>query len=214
MIHAYSELYLEEMQGDMGLMFDLAVNVLHYDINEFNEIFINSTIAKKIEYGDSSVLAGKSGIEMLYDVLDERGDKYRDIQQEDIDIWSRSPQYWVGWILCYYQWYTAISFLEIYKTVTAKDIEDMYMPYHEMDESQFVDEINRRRSDIRAMTYLKYFRQKAGYTQQQLADLTEVPVKTIRQYEQGQKNINKASAETVIKFSRVLCCQPFDLLEK
>lgn len=214
MIHAYSELYLEEMQGDMGLVFDLAVNVLHYDINDFNEIFINSTIAKKIEYGDSSVLAGKSGIEMLYDVLDEHGDKYRDIQQEDIDIWSRSPQYWVGWILCYYQWYTAISFLEIYKTVTAKDIEDMYMPYHEMDESQFVDEINRRRSDIRAMTYLKYFRQKAGYTQQQLADLTEVPVKTIRQYEQGQKNINKASAETVIKFSRVLCCQPFDLLEK
>lgn len=214
MIHAYSELYLEEMQGDMGLVFDLAVNVLHYDINEFNEIFINSTIAKKIEYGDSSVLAGKSGVEMLYDVLDEHGDKYRDIQQEDIDIWSRSPQYWVGWILCYYQWYTAISFLEIYKTVTAKDIEDMYMPYHEMDESQFVDEINRRRSDIRAMTYLKYFRQKAGYTQQQLADLTEVPVKTIRQYEQGQKNINKASAETVIKFSRVLCCQPFDLLEK
>lgn len=214
MIHAYSELYLEEMQGDMGLVFDLAVNVLHYDINEFNEIFINSTIAKKIEYGDSSVLAGKSGIEMLYDVLDERGDKYRDIQQEDIDIWSRSPQYWAGWILCYYQWYTAISFLEIYKTVTAKDIEDMYMPYHEMDESQFVDEINRRRSDIRAMTYLKYFRQKAGYTQQQLADLTDVPVKTIRQYEQGQKNINKASAETVIKFSRVLCCQPFDLLEK
>ncbi|MCR5145508.1 MAG: helix-turn-helix domain-containing protein, partial [Lachnospiraceae bacterium] len=212
--HAYSELYLEEMQEDMGLVFDLAVNVLHYDINEFNEIFINSTIAKKIEYGDSSVLAGKSGIEMLYDVLDERGDKYRDIQQEDIDIWSRSPQYWAGWILCYYQWYTAISFLEIYKTVTAKDIEDMYMPYHEMDESQFVDEINRRRSDIRAMTYLKYFRQKAGYTQQQLADLTEVPVKTIRQYEQGQKNINKASAETVIKFSRVLCCQPFDLLEK
>ncbi len=214
MIHAYSELYLEEMQGDMGLVFDLAVNVLHYDINEFNEIFINSTIAKKIEYGDSSVLAGKSGIEMLYDVLDKHGDKYRDIQQKDIDIWSRSPQYWVGWILCYYQWYTAISFLEIYKTVTAKDIEDMYMPYHEMDESQFVDEINRRRSDIRAMTYLKYFRQKAGYTQQQLADLTDVPVKTIRQYEQGQKNINKASAETVIKFSRVLCCQPFDLLEK
>ncbi|MBO6153857.1 MAG: helix-turn-helix transcriptional regulator [Lachnospiraceae bacterium] len=214
MIHAYSELYLEEMQEDMGLVFDLAVNVLHYDINEFNKIFINSTIAKKIEYGDSSVLAGKSGVEMLYDVLDERGDKYRDIQQEDIDIWSRSPQYWVGWILCYYQWYTAISFLEIYKTVTAKDIEDMYMPYHEMDESQFVDEINRRRSDIRAMTYLKYFRQKAGYTQQQLADLTDVPVKTIRQYEQGQKNINKASAETVIKFSRVLCCQPFDLLEK
>lgn len=214
MIHAYSELYLEEMQEDMGLVFDLAVNVLHYDINEFNEIFINSTIAKKIEYGDSSVLAGKSGVEMLYDVLDERGDKYRDIQQEDIDIWSRSPQYWAGWILCYYQWYTAISFLEIYKTVTAKDIEDMYMPYHEMDESQFVDEINRRRSDIRAMTYLKYFRQKAGYTQQQLADLTDVPVKTIRQYEQGQKNINKASAETVIKFSRVLCCQPFDLLEK
>lgn len=214
MIHAYSELYLEEMQEDMGLVFDLAVNVLHYDINKFNEIFINSTIAKKIEYGDSSVLAGKSGVEMLYDVLDERGDKYRDIQQEDIDIWSRSPQYWVGWILCYYQWYTAISFLEIYKTVTAKDIEDMYMPYHEMDESQFVDEINRRRSDIRAMTYLKYFRQKAGYTQQQLADLTDVPVKTIRQYEQGQKNINKASAETVIKFSRVLCCQPFDLLEK
>ena len=41
----------------------------------------------------------------------------------------------------------------------------------------------------------------------------DIPLKTIQQYEQRQKNINKARAEYVIRLSRVLQCEPEDLLE-
>ena len=62
-------------------------------------------------------------------------------------------------------------------------------------------------------TYLKKFRKLAGLTQSQLSEETGIPVKTIQQYEQGRKDINKAQAEYVIKLAQVLCCSPMDLLE-
>ena len=40
-----------------------------------------------------------------------------------------------------------------------------------------------------------------------------IAIKTIQQYEQGRKDINKAQAEYVIKLAQVLCCNPVDLLE-
>ena len=44
--------------------------------------------------------------------------------------------------------------------------------------------------------------------------MSKVPVRTIQQYEQRQKNINKANAEYVITLAHVLCCEPIDLMEK
>ena len=41
-----------------------------------------------------------------------------------------------------------------------------------------------------------------------------MPVRTIQQYEQRQKNINKAQAEYLIMLSDVLCCEVIDLMEK
>jgi hypothetical protein len=38
-------------------------------------------------------------------------------------------------------------------------------------------------------------------------------LRTIQQYEQGQKNINKAQAEYIIKLSKALYCEPAALLE-
>ena len=43
--------------------------------------------------------------------------------------------------------------------------------------------------------------------------MTEIPVRTIQQYEQKQKNINAARSEYVIKIANVLNCDTKDLLE-
>ena len=64
------------------------------------------------------------------------------------------------------------------------------------------------------MTYLKLLRKEAGLSQRELSELTDIPIKTIQQYEQRQKNINKAQAEYVIRLSNVLNCKPQDLLEQ
>ena len=63
------------------------------------------------------------------------------------------------------------------------------------------------------MTYLRMFRQQMNMTQRELAEKTQIPIKTIQQYEQGQKNINKAQSEYVIRLAKVLCCAPEQLLE-
>ncbi len=41
-----------------------------------------------------------------------------------------------------------------------------------------------------------------------------VPLRTIQQYEQRQKSINKAMAERLIMLAKVLCCEVEDLIEK
>lgn len=207
MINAYDKIYLNSAQKSLGCMLDVAVNEWKNDLVIFYEKFLKSTISVKFARGDIQTLAGKSGIELAYDVLE-----LDDRTTPNLPI-NRSPEYWTGWILAYYQWYSSISFQVLNNELPISYIIDMYDKYHEMDIMHAVDEINRLRQENRCMTYLKFFRKQMGITQKELADATGIPIKTIQQYEQGVKNINKASAENIIKLSKKLCCRPEQLLE-
>lgn len=63
-------------------------------------------------------------------------------------------------------------------------------------------------------TNLKRLRKRVGMTQAALADTCGISVRTVQQYEQRKKDLNKAAAETVFQMARVLHCQPEALLEK
>ena len=89
----------------------------------------------------------------------------------------------------------------------------MFHPFHEMDIRAFCEEMDRRRSDAAASAPCKRARLRAGLSQSELACLSGVPVRSIQQYEQRQKSINRANAETVFALARALCCEPDDLLE-
>ena len=127
---------------------------------------------------------------------------------------DRSEEYWTGWALAYYQWETSMSFAEITRYVPILDIQALYSPYHEMDIRQFCDKMNELYQAAKPETNLKLFRQRAGLSQRELAEQSGVPLRTIQQYEQRQKNINKAQAEYLVLLSRVLCCGMEDLMEK
>ena len=62
--------------------------------------------------------------------------------------------------------------------------------------------------------FLKAMRTLAGLSQSELAGQADVPVRTIQQYEQRQKDINKAQAETLLRLARALNCNVEDLMEK
>ena len=127
---------------------------------------------------------------------------------------NRSEEFWVGWALAYYQWETSMSFAEIVRYVPIKDIIALYSPYHEMDIRQFVDKVNAMYKAAKPETNLKLLRQKAGLSQRELAEMSGVPMRTIQQYEQRQKNITKAKAEYLVMVAKVLCCTVDDLIEK
>lgn len=211
MIHAYDKIYLEKARTALGRMLDFAVYDLGYELTDFFELFLQSDISKRFETGDFTVLVGRSGVELAYDVLEQtKGIEARISPQYTA---NRSEEYWTGWALAYYQWDTALAFREIEKYIPIKDVKALYFPYHEMDIRQFSDKMDELYRVAKPETNLKLYRQRAGLSQKELAELSGIPVRTIQQYEQRQKNINKAQAEYLVILARVLCCKVDDLME-
>lgn len=211
MIHAYDKVYLEKARTSLARMLDFAVYDLKYDIEDFFVMFISSGIAARFEKGDFQIIAGKSGVELAYDVAEISGEDKRSIKPKYTA--NRSEEYWTGWALAYFQWETGLPFAEIVKFVPIRVVLSLYNPYHEMDIRQFADKMTELYKSAKQDTNLKIIRTKLNLTQKELSDISGVPVRTIQQYEQRQKNINKAQTEYLVMLSKALSCKVEDLLE-
>ena len=212
MMNAYDKVYLEKARAVLGRMLDFAVHDLGYSLEKFYGLFLASGIADRFGAGDYTVLVGKSGVELAYYVLEQSG--IQAIRVKPNYPVDRSVEYWTGWALAYYQWETGLTFAEIDDYVPIRRVADLYHPFHEMDIRQFSDKMNELYRAAKPDTNLKLYRKKAGLTQKELADVSGVPLRTIQQYEQRQKNINKAQAEYLVMLARVLCCDVEAILEK
>ena len=211
MIRAYDRNYLDKAQTALGSMLDYAVNDLHYGMTAFFDLFLISGIASLFGSGDVKTIAGRSGIELAWEVLEKSGLRF-DRTAPGVRF-DRSREYWAGWALAYYQWSTAISFRDIIRCVPIADVVDLYHPYHEMDIRQFCDHMTELIRKAQPETNLKRLRRTAGLSQRQLAKASCVPIRTIQQYEQRQKNINKAQAEYVFRLASALNCDPAAVIE-
>lgn len=212
MMNAYDSSLVYNAQTRMGWMLDFAVNVYRYELEKFYRLFLKSDISRKFALGSSSVLEGKSGRELAYLVLADEGYE-GDIIRAERYI-ERSEEYWTGWVLAYFQWETALSFREIEDVCSISEIRQMYSPYHEMDISQFCIKMREKYMDRNPDTQLKKIRKLAGYSQKYLSERTGIPLKTIQQYEQRQKNINHARVDYLMLLSRELSCEVEALVEK
>lgn len=212
MMHAYDKVYLDKARTSLGRMLDFAVYDLKYDIADFFGLFIRSGIAERFGDGDFTVTVGMSGVELAYEVLEHAGISIDRIKPNyTVD---RSAEYWAGWALAYYQWATSVTFEEIVRYVPIEDILDLYTPYHEMDIRHFVDKMNAMYRAAKTETNLKMRRLAVGLSQRKLAELSGVPLRTIQQYEQCQKNINHAATEHTAALAKALYCDVEDLIEK
>ena len=126
---------------------------------------------------------------------------------------DRSPEYWSGWALAYYQWYSGCSFMDILSAVPLSEILRMYPVYHEMDIRQFVDRMDELLKKAYPTTRLKSRRMTSGMSQSELAEDSGVALRQIQLFEQRQRDINSAAAITLLQLSKSLHCQMEDLLE-
>ncbi len=90
----------------------------------------------------------------------------------------------------------------------------MYETLHEADVTKFADIVNVRMKEYYFETNLKRIRTIYGLTQAELAERAGVTLRSIQMYEQRNKNINKASVDTVYKLAKTLGCTIEDLIEK
>lgn len=210
-MRAYPCDYLISAQKVMGDMLDFAVNTCGMDIDLYFGMFLVSDVSQQFQNGNPTYIAGKTGCELVREVVAEAG--LRSIKAEDEMYLDKSPEYWTGWALAYYQWYTCRTFMRINKAVPINKIIDMYDVYHEMDIIQFVDTMNELWEKYYRETNLKRIRMIAGLSQRELAELSEIPLRQIQLFEQKQRNINHTKAIDVVKMSRVLGCKTEDLLQ-
>ena len=211
-IRAYQETYLSKAQAVLGDVFDYAVNTCGISGNDFVKMFIASSVSKRIENGEPSYLSGKSGIEIASDVMFETTGRY--LEKEPEEHMSRSPEYWIGWAVSYYQWYSGRRFSDIFKVLSFEDLRQMYRTLHEADISKFADIADERIKGYFTETNLKRIRTSYGCTQDELSRRSGVSLRSIQMYEQRNKDINRASAETLYRLSKALACTMEDLLER
>lgn len=210
-IHAYSEDYLPSAQRIMGDMLDYAANTYEMDLDEFFSMFLVSDVAFQFQTGNPTYVAGKTGCELVKEVIRKSGLVRPDFPEEMyID---RSPQYWAGWALAFYQWYTGRTFQRIYRAVPVRELLKMYPVFHEMDLMQFVSAMDRKWKEYYVQTNLQRLRGYAGLSRTELAGLSGISLRQIQLFEQRKRDINHTRAINLLKLSRVLNCRCEDLLE-
>ena len=181
MIHAYDLVYLDPAQENLGVLFDYSINYLGFSLVSFYKRFLESTMSNKFENGDYSVIVGKSGIELAKDLFVDKFE-LKDYQPE-----KRSQEYWLGYSLAYFQWRISLSFKTLNRYITINELLLMYNPYHEMDIQQFVSRVIEIYNERKKMTNLQIMRLRAGMSRRALSLLSEVPERTIEQYEQKKE---------------------------
>lgn len=210
-IRAYDELYLFGAQNILGHCVDFAIMTLAVEPNTFGNALAVSESAKQFSQGNPRYIAGMNGCELARSILDDAGISYP--ESADEMYLDRSVEYWAGWALAYYQWQTALPFMEILRAVSLEDIIRMYPLYHEMDLSHFTEQMDHLMKETYPQTRLRQRRSNCGLSQSELAKEADVPLRQIQLFEQGQRDINKTSAITLLKLSKALNCRMEDLLE-
>ena len=144
MTNPYSEVYLDDAMSNLGEAFEYAIFNCNLTGQEFSGCFVKSRIAEFFGEGDAKYISGMSGIELARTVLERCEIR---VPETAPDIIGYTPEYWVGWVYAYYQWYSGLSFEETFKAIPYERLYQMYWPVHEADISKaasIMDEIRKQ----------------------------------------------------------------------
>ena len=113
MTHAYSESYLNNAKDRLSSFFDYAINDCKLKPDWITALFINTGYAEQFERGNPAYVAGMSGVELARAVITKAyGPKELPAPTNAEDC---SPEYWAGWAVAEYQWFTGRRFKDIFE---------------------------------------------------------------------------------------------------
>ena len=210
MTHAYNEIYLDDAMESLGSALEYAVLVAGVDGQEFIDIFTGSEIAFEFGRGNVKYISGMSGIELCREILNKCG--FTLPKETELSHIDYPAEYWIGWILAYYQWYTGKAFSTICGRLKYATLYDLYGVLHEADQSKAVSVFDDIMSE-KCETNLAIQRKNKGLTQEELAKLAGVSIRSIQLYEQRQNDINRAKYHHLKSIAGILGCNIEDILE-
>jgi len=203
-MNAYDKIYLDDAMQTAGAMTDCAVNALGCTAKEFCARFLSSGIADRFSRGEVTCIAGRSGVELAIEVMRLTG---RYISGINGVISISSPEYWAGWTLSYYQWQSGLSFKQLSGFgLDMCSVIAMFNPLHEADLSVFCQKadgiVSERMKSL--PQWVKRLRKLNDLTQKELSEMTGVPLRLIRAYEQNAIDTSNAESRTISNIRRGL----------
>ena len=214
MTFAYDRIYLADAMAVLAEFFDYAVNDYGAEGDEVADLFCMSSWGDMFSKGNPSVVSGMSGPELFAHLSVEFG--YGDANLPNPHFrFEKTPDYWAGWVAAFIQWRLGIAFDELFRIMPYDDLVRLYHPWHEASEERFCELFAEwaRDCEVRTPTRLACLRSELRLTQRELAYRSGVGLRSIQMYEQRQKDINKAQAQTLLRLSRALHCSMEDLME-
>ena len=210
---AYSEMYLSDALMNMGEMIEYADEKKLEPMNEFLKYFIVSGYASRWDKGDPRIISGMSGTELYYAI--HRACGINDLQDsiKPLVRYDTGPSYWCGYALAYFHFRSGYPFSDIINNIDYNYLLTLYPAFHTASDERFYVEIFNHYSSINSqMTRLQAYRKRINITQKKLSEESGVNLRTLQQYEIGDKDIKKASADKVISLARVLHVSPQSLI--
>jgi len=211
MIFAYDRTYLPQARETLGAMLDYAVWDCKLKADAFFALFVTSGLADRFGRGDPKLVSGMSGVELAWEVF-ARTNATDERPRPRYNL-NRSAAYWTGWAMAHCQWATSLSFRELARYLPPSRMMGLYAPYHERDEKALVEKVVETIREEKTDSNLKLARKRRGLSQSELAAAAQVPLRTLQQYEQRQKELLKANAAYVISLAHVLGCSVEDLID-
>ena len=202
MIHAYNEIYLDSAMQTLAETFSFVSN--SKDAELLFERFVMSGIAYQFGRGNPKYINMPSPV-----LFDEISNGH--ITKCKPNTFERTPEYWCGFVLAYYQWYTGVSFEVIGNKISPTKIISLYNPFHEAGLDKFVEFANTL--IFEKETNLAKYRKLMNLSQKKLSDYSGVSLRSIQLYEQRNLDINSAPAEKLYKLAKVIGCNIENLLE-
>ena len=137
MARAYKKTYLSNAMRNLAVMFDCGVNKYGCSLDDFYGKFLSCDVARQFANGNPRYLVGLSGAELADLVMQASGDS---VLEKNDGSYTVGMEYWTGWVLAFYQWYSDRSFSFIQnKGLGISEIANLYHPLHEADLMKFVE---------------------------------------------------------------------------
>ena len=132
-------LQLCKMQGDLFVASKRATGGSAVFIRRF----MNSAVAKRMDDGTIAFSAEDKGA-LLAEIAAEYNNK-----EYGKEKYADEELYWIGYLYRYWSYCAETTSKCIYKTIGAREMRELYYPYHSLDPKQAIERIKEAKNAVR-----------------------------------------------------------------
>ena len=207
-MRAYNEVFVYDAMRCLGEMMEYGVNSCGVEPEVLFDMFIGLGYAESFGNGNIKYICGMSGCELAQRIISEGHISTNPISDEVYE-----DAYWIGWILAYYQWSSSIPFRDIIKYISFEYLHRAYPALHTASEDKSVETFNKIICRAQKISRIQAARINYGYSQSELATAAGINLRTLQEYENRRRDINKASGSVLLRIAKAIACNIEDIME-